>query len=200
MKMTKTASFTERLAALLIDIFLISVITSIFSLAVVNSDNYNKLAKESSKLMNEYVEGKIKPTTYISRASDISYDISRETAGLTIITLAVYILYFMVYQYKNNGQTIGKKILKIRVVSNDQRKLNMNSFAIRSLIINSILINMLELSTTLLATKDIYFISSMILESINYILLFVVAMFVLTRKDKRGIHDIITNTKVVKEI
>lgn len=200
MKMTKTATFVERLAALLIDIFLISIITSMFSLVVVNNDNYNKLSKESSKLMNEYVEGKIKPTTYINRTSDITYDISRETAGLTIITLAIYISYFMIYQYKNNGQTIGKRIFKLRVVSNDSRKLTINSFAIRSLIINSILINMMQLSFTLLSTKDIYFVSSMLLESINYILLFVIAMMVLSRKDKRGLHDIITNTKVVKEI
>lgn len=200
MKMTRTASFIERLVAFLIDVILISIITSIFSVVVVNSSNYNKLLHESSKLINQSAEGKIERDTYISRASDVAYDLSRETAGLTIISLAIYISYFMIYQYKKDGQTIGKKIMKLRVVSNDERKLSMNNFAIRSLIINGILVDMMKLSITLLGTKDIYFLSIRILEPINYILLFAIAMFVLIRKDNRGLHDIITNTKVVKEI
>ena len=197
--MNKKAAFVERLGALLIDILIITIFTSIISTFIINTDNYNKLTKESSKLMEEYIAGKVKPTTYISRASDISYDISRETAGLSIITIGIYILYFIVFQYKNNGQTVGKKILKLRVVSNNDKELTMNSFAVRSLIVNNILVDMMILSVSILGTKDIYFVSSLVLEFIEYSLLFAIAITVLSRKDKRGIHDLITNTKVIKE-
>ena len=37
-------------------------------------------------------------------------------------------------------------------------------------------------------------------EFIQYILLFVIAIMVLSRKDKRGLHDVVTNTKVIKEV
>lgn len=199
MKNNKNASFVERLCALVIDLLIISIITSIFSSFVINTDNYNKLSKESSKLVEEYMDGKIKPITYINRASDISYDLSRQTALLSIITVGVYILYFIVYQYKKNGQTIGKKVLKIRVVSNDSRNLSMNSFAYRALFVNSILFNIIILSITILGSKDIYFVSSLIIEFIQYGLLFATAITILSRKDKRGIHDLIANTKVIKE-
>ncbi len=200
MTKNKNASFVERLGALLIDLFIITIVTSLFSMVVVDNDNYNKLSDESSKLMEEYISGKVKPTTYISRASDISYDISRETAGLSIITVGIYILYFIVFQYKRNGQTLGKKLLKLRVVSNNDEELTMNSFAIRSLLVNSIFFDIILLSVTILCTKDVYFISSLVIEFIEYSLLFAIALTVLTRKDKRGIHDLITNTKVIKEV
>ena len=200
MNSKRNASFVERLGALIIDLAIITLFTSIFSTFVVNKDNYDKLTKESTELMENYMDGKIKPTTYINRASDISYDIARETGGLSIITLGVYILYFIVFQFKNKGQTIGKKVFKLRVVSNDERELNMNNFAIRSLIVNNILGDLIILSLSILGTKNIYFESSMIVEVIEYGLIFATAITVLSRTDKRGIHDLITNTKVIKEI
>lgn len=200
MKNKKSASFVERLGALIIDLVIITLCTSIFSTFVVDKDNYEKLTKESSELMEKYMNGKIKPTTYINRASDISYDLSRTTGGLSIITIGIYILYFIVFQFKNNGQTIGKKVFKLRVISNDEKELTMNNFAIRSLLVNNILGDLIILSLSILGTKNMYFASSMLVQVIEYCLIFAIAITVLSRKDKRGIHDLITNTRVIKEI
>ncbi len=200
MKNKKSASFVERLGALVIDLVIITLCTSIFSTFVVDKDNYEKLTKESSELMEKYMNGKIKPTTYINRASDISYDLARTTGGLSIITIGIYILYFIVFQFKNNGQTIGKKVFKLRVISNDEKELTMNNFAIRSLLVNNILGDLIILSLSILGTKNMYFASSMLVQVIEYGLIFAIAITVLSRKDKRGIHDLITNTRVIKEI
>ena len=60
MKNKKSASFVERLGALVIDLVIITLCASIFSTFVVDKDNYEKLTKESSELMEKYMNGKIK--------------------------------------------------------------------------------------------------------------------------------------------
>lgn len=200
MENVNNATFVQRLIALIIDIFLISCVVSLVSTFMVNTDNYNKLQKEATEVRNDYMDGKIKPNTYINKAMDINYDLSKQTALVTIVNIGFYILYFIVYQYKNNGQTLGKKLMKIRVVSNNDQELSINNFAIRSLMVDNIFIDMMILSITILGTKDMYGTGTMILGGIEYILLFIIGITVLSRKDKRGLHDLITNTKVIKEV
>ena len=149
--------------------------------------------------MEDYFDKKITPEIYLSRSSDISYDLSKEIGLKTIITIGIYILYFIVYQFYHNGKTLGKKYKRIKIVSNTEKELSMNQLAVRSLIINSILVNLITLATTIFGTKDIYFVTSMVMQVIDMILMFTIAIMVLSRKDKRGLHDIITNTKVINE-
>lgn len=196
-KVKKNASFVQRLGAYLLDVFLISIIASIFITPFTNTDNYEKLSKETDQVIEEYSEGKMDIETYVSRVSDISYDMSREVGLSSIITIAIYILYFIVYQYYNNGQTIGKRIMKIRVENVEEKELSMNMLLMRSLIINSILADLIILTITILGNRESYFIGVGIFEGIQYLILFVIAMMVLSRKDKRGLHDMICHTKVV---
>lgn len=200
MNENKNATFIQRLGALVIDLLMLLCISSIITTVTVDMDNYQKLSKELTSVENQYKKGKIAPMTYISKAIDINYDISRETGLSTIIMVAVYILYFIIFQFKKNGQTLGKKIMKIRVVSNDDKDLNINQIAVRSLIINCILADLLVLTVSILGSKNVYMVGIFTVEFIQYILLFVIAIMVLSRKDKRGLHDVITNTKVIKEV
>lgn len=200
MKENKNATFIQRLGALFIDLLMLICISSVITTLTVDMDNYQKLSKELTSVENQYKKGKIAPMTYISKAIDINYDISRETGLSTIIMVAVYILYFIVFQFKKNGQTLGKKLMKIRVVSNDEKNLNINQMAVRSLIINCILADLLVLAVSILGNKNVYMVGLLTVEFIQYILLFVIAIMVLSRKDKRGLHDVITNTKVIKEV
>lgn len=200
MKETKYATFIERLAALVIDMILILFISSIITAFTVDMDNYQKLTDELTSVEQQARDGKIEPITYANKFMDINYDISRETGLSTIIMIAVYILYFIIFQFKKSGQTLGKKIMRIKIVSNDEKELTINQMAIRSLIINCILADLLLLAVSILGSKDVYIVGIITIEFIQYILLFVIAIMVLSRKDKRGLHDVITNTKVIKEV
>lgn len=200
MKDKKEAAFIKRLAALVIDLFLIGFISGIISAPFVITDNYEKLSKESKEVTDNYMEGKISPDTYVRKNSNINYDLSRETALVSIITVAIYIVYFIIYQLKNKGQTLGKKLLKIRIISTSEDELNMNQLAIRSIMINSIIANMLVIALVLIGTKEIYFIGTIIVELIQYLIIFVSALMVLSRKDKKGLHDLVAKTKVICEV
>ena len=52
---------------------------------------------------------------------------------------------------------------------------------------------------TLFGNKNIYYVGTFTVEIIQYIFVFVTAIMILSRKDKRGLHDLIINTQVVKE-
>lgn len=196
----ENTAFSKRLLAFIIDMIILGIASSILTFPFSNTENYKKLTKESTQVMEDYLDKKITPETYLSRSSDISYDLSKEIGLKTIITIGIYILYFIVYQFYNNGKTLGKKLMKIRIVSdNDKGELSMNQIAVRSLIINSILVNLITLSVTIFGTKDVYFITSMVMQVLDMILMFTIAIMILSREDKRGLHDIITHTKVINE-
>lgn len=196
----ENTAFSKRLLAFIIDMIILGIASSILTFPFSNTENYKKLTKESTQVMEDYLDKKITPETYLSRSSDISYDLSKEIGLKTIITIGIYILYFIVYQFYNNGKTLGKKLMKIRIVSdNDKGELSMNQIAVRSLIINSILVNLITLSVTIFGTKDVYFVTSIVMQVLDMILMFTIAIMVLSREDKRGLHDIITHTKVINE-
>lgn len=191
------ASFVQRLGAYLIDMFLIFLISSIVTMPFTSSNNYEKLSEEANSVVEEYTNGKIDMNTYMNRVSSISYDMARETGLSSIIMIAVYVLYFIVYQYYNKGQTIGKKLMKIRIESVDSEQLSINVMLVRAFIINSILVNLIVLTISILGNRDVYTTGVSIFQLIQYVVLFVIALMVLSRKDKRGLHDIICHTKVV---
>lgn len=202
MKGEENAYFIKCLGALILDMIIVSTVVSMFTFFVNNNSNYEKLTKEYNDVMEQAMDKKTSPKEYknlLSKASDISYDLSKQTVVVSFVSLTMYILYFIVFQFYNKGQTIGKKLMKIKIESNDGKDLTMNQLAVRSLIINSILANLILLAVIILGSKDVYFVSSTTVSMIQYIIIFTTAIMILFSKDKRGLHDVITNTKVINE-
>lgn len=192
--MNKNAVFIQRFGAFLIDIIIVSFVASLISTPFVNTKNTEKLQKETTELLTKYTNGDIDQKTYASEASIIMYQADRNNGAYTIAYLILGILYFCVYQFYR-GQTIGKKILKIKVESNTGT-LTLNQMVVRSLIIDMLLFNFIRFTFCIFASKSTYFMgyaSTMIVEAIVILLCGFMAMF---RKDCRGLHDIICNTKV----
>ncbi len=192
------ANFWQRFCAFIIDVFLVSMVTSLITQPFANSENLQKLSDEAYDVVDQYTQKKIDANTYINRTADISYDIARQNGLSSIIGIAISILYFVVYQCKMNGQTLGKKLMKIKVVRVDNKNIAMNDFLFRSLLINSIFLDIVVLCFSLFASKDAYFYGTGIFEFIQYIAIFASSMMILSRKDKRGLQDLLGHTEVVK--
>lgn len=191
------AGFWQRLCAFIIDMFLISLVTSLITQPFIHNNNLQTLSNEVTDTLEQYQKKKIDINTYINRTVDISYDMARESGLSTIIGIALSILYFVVYQFRCNGQTIGKKLLKIRVVKKDDSNLTMNNMLFRSLIIDSILVDIIILCLSIFANKDIYFYGVGIVQFIQYLVIFASCLVILSRKDRQGLHDMVANTEVV---
>ncbi len=196
--MTNRALFIQRFGAFIIDILIISSIASLISYPFLDSKSINKLNDNTNEVIEKYSSGEIDVNTYVDEVKGISYQMAKQEGIVSLVTLFLSILYFVVYQYYNSGQTIGKKILKIKVVSNDDRDLTMNSFIFRSLIINSILIDMISFTIVIFGSETVYFYGVALCSFIKYILLLICAFMVMWSKSGQGLHDKLAHTNVVK--
>lgn len=190
------AFFLQRFLAFVIDFVIITCIASIITMPFSNSNNVDKLTKESNELVEKYTNKEVDVMTYFNRAQDISYDLAQETSVSSVIQIILFILYFVVFQIYQGGQTIGKRLLKIKVVTKDGKDLSMNAMIIRALFNDFILSNILVLIVTLFS-RDVYFYGSLIVVMIQYLTIFISVIMVSFSKEGRSIGDLFANTKVI---
>ena len=196
---TKNAVFLQRLVAYLIDGFIITMIISMIASLFVNSDAIQKINNELVDLINKLQTNDVSYLTYIKEVSVLELELAKQSGITTIVTLFVEILYFVVFQIYNSGQTIGKKIMKIKVISNNG-ELTMNQMIVRSLLINSVLLNMISLvAVTFINDPMQYLYVFGSFESIQYLFVIVTTLMIMFRKDHLSLHDMITNTRVIKD-
>ena len=194
-KEMKKASFIKRICAYIIDYILVMLLISIISTPFVDAKKTDKIEKETLEIIEKYNDGKINSDEYIAMYTDVYYRLSRSTGVVTFITIIVYVLYFVVFQLYNKGQTIGKKLLKIKVISSEG-DLSMNQMIFRSLLCNMILLNIINFALLTFSPKDVYAKSSALLTVIQYIIVFV-SIIMATKKEGKTVHDRIAHTRVV---
>ena len=197
-KNPEKALFIQRLAAFLLDVFIVSIIVSMLTYPFLDFDSIEKLTESSTQIVDDYISQKIDISEYTSESISVSYEMSKKQGILSLTTIFLNILYFVVFQVKNNGQTVGKKLLKIKVSSCDDEELTMNQMIFRSLIINSILIDMVSFCILLFSNKMIYFYSVGVLSMIQFIVIAVSGFMVMFSEKRQGIHDLVAHTDVVK--
>ena len=197
-KNEEKALFIQRLVAFIIDIFLISCVASLFYYPFLDNKSINSLTENATELIESYSKGDIDIDTYTSEVKGVTYELAKKQGFTSLITITLSVLYFVVYQYKKQGQTFGKKLLKIKVVSSDKDKLTTNNYVIRALIINSILVDLIGLTFVVFGNVDAYFYSNMVCGFVRYGLLLTCAFMVMWSKSGMGLHDRLAHTMVVK--
>lgn len=197
-KKLEKALFIQRLVAFILDIFMVSIVASLIASPFLDMDSISKLSKSSTEVMEDYMTQKISIDEYISESVSTSYEMARKQGVLSLVTLFLNILYFVVFQIKNHGQTIGKKLLRIKVSSKDGNALTMNQMIFRSLIINSILIDMVSFAILLFTNSVVYFYGAGILSMIQFVIIAASGLMVMFGEKREGIHDLVAHTEVVQ--
>ena len=192
------AMFSQRILAFLIDLVLLSMITSLITMFIPVNDTATKLYEEQNRVLEGYVEGTVSMEEYVNQMIDIGYDISRQTVIVSIVAVVISLLYYVVYPCYNNGQTFGKKLMKIKLVKTNDKELSMNDLLIRSMINNSILVNIITIALVLFLSKDLYLSTSSLLSSIQYLVLIISLIMIAFTKNAQGIHDKVAKTEVVQ--
>lgn len=161
------------------------IISKYYEDELLEEKEYNALKKEID-------------TTYKSLINDYSYNLQKKGIYNSIITLTTTLIYFGVIQYLLKGQTIGKKLLHLKVVSANDKKITILNYLLRSLIVNNVFLNGINLIFLNYFSKEVFTKCDSI---ISFLVSFVEALIiylVLIRKDNRGLHDLACNTKVIE--
>lgn len=115
----------------------------------------------------------------------------------TIIGLVLSVLYFVYMPYKMNGQTLGKKIMRIKAIDDFGNNPTFKQHFIRSVqnwstYVESVFIVFIFVSV------EAFGILTGLASSLVGLLAFVSYLMVLFKEDGRGLHDVWSGTRVVK--
>lgn len=191
------ASFFKRVAAYFIDAMIVSMIVSIISTGF-TSEKYENSVKEYESLTEKYVAQEITSEEYLQEYGELIYDMQKSSVVVLTASLVVTIAYFVVFQYLNKGQTLGKKLLKIKVKEKGENP-SLKSIIIRTVMINNIFSGLLYIILLYILNKKTYYLGYSIVYVIETLFIITSIMFVLYRKDKQGLHDMIAKTEVIEE-
>ena len=149
----KKATFTNRLLAYLIDSIIVLLVSSIIAIPL-TSKKIESLEHELKTITKEYTEQNIDMNTYLEKTQDLNYQIQKESLSTNVVYLIVSIIYYVVFQYLNKGQTLGKKLLKIKVVNKEGNTPSLYQMILRTFITNQIFTYLVTILLVLLATKE----------------------------------------------
>lgn len=214
----------KRFFAYAIDILIVSLISSLItSNTLINKDykKYMDTYEKYEEVVNTYKVDKgalgdaleyeaITQDEYDTKIEELNNNFDKDNINYnykliklslisTTISILIILLYFVVIQYYFNGQTVGKKIMKLRVVSKNNKKLNILNYLIRSLVLNGVLINVLSIIMILVLSKNNYLIYNEIIYVVNYMVEVAIIFMMGFDKDNRGLQDYVANTRVIYE-
>jgi len=134
---------------------------------------------------------------YLELSEEFNYKLKKASVINSVITLICMFLYFGVVQYILNGRTVGKLILKLRVTSVKEDKVSLWALLLRCLIVNNIFLNGINLLLLFLLSKSTYLNIASLLDFSITLVESVIIFLIITRKDSRGLHDLICGTIVI---
>ena len=179
----------KRFFAYLIDVLIIFIIISLVKQIL----PINKYEIELNNLNELYLEQKIGLTEYFNDIPTITHNIDKSNIGINIINTILIIISFIIIPFINKGQTIGQKILKIKILKDD---IKLEDYVGRAVIINGLGYMFFMFIILYLTNDNIYFILINLLGFFQILVVIINCFMVLYSKNKCGIADKFTNTRI----
>lgn len=161
-------------------------------------ENLSKYYEDSKLSKKEYkkLEGEVEKD-YQKKYEDLAYKIAKNSSISSAIYIIVTILYFGIFNLVTDGQTLGKKIFKLKIVSSNDGKPNIVSYLIRSVLLYNTIYYLVSLIGIYTLNKENYYLVTNIVYQIQYYIQIIIICMVMLRTDGRGLHDILAKTKVI---
>lgn len=186
----------KRIVAYIIDIIIVSFITSL----IIELPIFNFNSKEYTEKYTTFVTESLNSgSSDMNQESTINtlYELQDIALPLTIMNASLTFIYFGIIAYCLKGQTLGKKIMKIKVVSNSATELNPSLFILREVLITNLIPKIASIINTITTSGAKWYTISNILDNITFFLTIIIAGLIIFREDERGIHDLVGKTKVI---
>lgn len=187
----------KRIFAYLLDIFFVSLISSLIVMIPIFNYNAPAIQEKTNEMYDSLLNtGSSDPDEDI--LIEKLYDLEKESSSLTVVTAFVTFIYFGVIGFINNGQTLGKMITKLRVVPVKDNKLNPGLYIVRTLLITSIIPQIINIASLSLMNANTWYNLTGIVSQVQEFFFLIILGFMIFRDDERGLHDIICQTKVIE--
>ena len=204
----------RRISAFLIDVFLVTFVSTVFSsISYVNPfienykvayDEYREIYKSESEsvLTNPTIKNVV---DYSNKMSKQIYKIDYSMLFNNIYYLVFSFLYFVLFAYFTNGQTLGKKLFKLKVVRQDGEKVKLSNLMLRthlsgsSIFMGVNIIVVIQLLLLMIPQNQVYFYAILLSSMISYVIE-IIGLVLLFSKEHRSLDDIIGSTKVIDEV
>lgn len=200
--MKKGCSKLQRLGAYIIDyIFILLLITLLGQIRFLNPtfDEYYKTYDESMEMINNTNEEDIFKLLESEEYSLANYNLTKYSVSISIISIIVYLGYFVGFQKWNKNQTLGKKLFNIEVASIENTDVKWWQILFREIIIYNLIAEILYVILILFLNVNSYFMISNIILAISSLISLINVILILFRKDGRGLHDLLAKTIVVEK-
>lgn len=189
---------TRRLIAYMIDLFFITSFLMVLFYFLPVSNESKKIQTKIDAIGEEYALGEIGKISYFMELSSYEKQLANVEAIQNIINSIVIVIYYIFVPSVMNGSTFGKRIMKLRIVGKDDKKANLMSLFIRTLLIDG-------LAACLLITIGIYFVpqsfylSFVTILAILQLLTLIISFFMIKYSSNlKGLQDICSHSEVVK--
>ena len=185
----------KRVFAYIIDyaiIYLISAFLLMIPVFSYNQEQYLEYYKEYMTIPEEVTE------ETINNQYHTLYEMTKLSKNSLFIEALVSFSYFGIAAYLMKGQTLGKKIQKIKVVPVEGKELNPHLFILRSVILINLIPQIASICAILFLKEKQWILASGIISNISLTITFALVMVLIFRNDERSLHDLICKTKVIE--
>ncbi len=196
--------------AYLLDSFVIYLVAMALSVSPLNP-NYEEqliLRDEYEKVSSEYLDaieddpeqGELDTlnSEYTEYAVNTIYRQSKLSIYDNSIMLVLMIIYYVVFAYIFEGETVGKRVFHIKIESKDGNKVKIWQLFIRTLVLFGMPFTILNMVLPFIVDANQYAVFSLISNMLSGILSLSIIITFFIRADKRSIHDIIGKTVVTE--
>lgn len=191
----------RRISAYLIDYLFVFLLLTMLSQIRVLNPSYEEYAESYVRYEEIMDDLTVDNAVEIAKSKEymqVNYDLSKYSVSISIISLVVYLAYFVGFQKWNNNQTLGKKLFNIQVVGNENKKVGWLQLLWREVVLYNLIWEVLAIVSIWVFNYEGYMYASSLLTFIAGAIIWVNIFFVVIRNDSRGIHDLLAKTKVVE--
>ncbi len=194
---TNKACLGRRILAYLIDIILVFIIVILLEALLPKNNNIEILNRELNDTTDQYFSKQISFSVYFNQTALIFKDLDEARIMYSVINAVLIFIYFIFIPYFFDGKTIGKKLLGIKTVRNDQEYLSLKNLVIKNMIDTGLMYMLFSLALIYILPGTSYFTFTLLLSVFQIGLMITSLVMIIKRKDKRGLNDILSGTKVI---
>lgn len=194
----------KRIGAYFLDIFFITLLSiAISQISFVNPsiDEYNKYYDKYYEMVEESATdyNKLYALVESDEFIEINYKLTYYDVSGSIIYIVCMLLYYVGFAYWTKGSTLGKKVFGLKVVDENNNPASIPKLLTRTVIAYGLYANLILVILIRFIPMDTYLSLNTIFSNITNIITIIIFIFIVSRGDNRGLHDIISKTKVVEE-